>query len=280
MPEKRTLTTKTCSSVNIVNYKQIYQYIPMKSYCITLRGNDSRQKSTADALKDVQVDFEFFIGVDARVDEHPLLSRIHNKKFLYNMGRPHAIGEVGCYASHYLVWQKCVELNQPILVFEDHVDIDSELFINTLSIAKRHINQCGFIRLQDSKNKLFYSVEKNENNQQLVKYLKVPQGTACYAISPDAARAFIKHSSTFKYPVDVFLRNTWVHKQPMFGVRQAGLQRSQQPSIIGNRKYKDKKNYFVATMKILNKVKSMVFNLATNIYHLFSLSIEYRPKLK
>lgn len=251
----------------------------MKSYCITLRGNDNRQKSTADALKDVQVDFEFFIGVDARVDEHPLLSRIHNKKFSYNMGRAHAIGEVGCYASHYLVWQKCVELDEPILVFEDHVDIDSEVFINTLSIAKRHINQCGFIRLQDSKNKLHYSVGAS-NNQRLVKYLKVPQGTACYAISPRAAQTFIKNSSSFEYPVDVFLRNTWIHRQPMFGVLPSGLQRSKQPSIIGKRKHKDQKNYLVKVMKTSNKIKSMTLNLATNIYHLFSLSIDYRPKLK
>ena len=251
----------------------------MKSYCITLKANHCRQKSTANALKDAQVDFEFFIGVDARTDEHPLLTRIHDRAFLHNMGRPHAIGEVGCYASHYLIWQKCIELNEPILVFEDHADIDIDIFRNTLTIAEQHIEQCGFIRLQDSKNRLHYSVDKYDT-QHLVKYLKVPQGTACYAISPKAAQAFIEQSSTFNYPVDVFLRNTWIHKQPMFGVRQAGLQRSQQPSIIGNRKHKGKKNYFVAFMKILNKVKSMTLNLATNIFHFFILRKEYSPKLK
>lgn len=251
----------------------------MKAYCITLKGNDNRQISTADALKSVQVDFEFFIGVDARVDEHPLLSRIHDKKFLYNMGRTHAIGEVGCYASHYLIWQKCVELNEPILVFEDHASIDANIFRNTLAIAEQHIEQCGFIRLQDSKNKLHYSVSTYDV-QHLVKYLKVPQGTACYAISPKAAHAFIEQSSTFNYPVDVFLRNTWVHKHPMFGVLPSGLQRSKQPSIIGKRKHRGQKNYLVKVMKASNKIKSMTLNLATNAYHLFSLSCKYPPKLK
>ncbi|KAB0461002.1 glycosyltransferase family 25 protein [Vibrio kanaloae] len=254
----------------------------MKSYCITLKNNHCRQRSTADALKDVQVDFEFFIGVDARVDEHPLLTRIQERIFLYNMGRPHIIGEVGCYASHYLIWQKCIELNEPVLVFEDHVNIDENIFRNTLAIAEQHIEQCGFIRLQDSKNKLHYSVDKYQK-QNLVKYLKVPQGTACYAISPKAARAFIEHSSTFNYPVDVFLRNTWVHKHPMFGVAPAGLQRSKQPSIIrqgkGKGKGKGKKHYSVALMKAVNKIKSMTLNLATNFYHLSILGKEYRPKL-
>ncbi|RLQ15535.1 glycosyltransferase family 25 protein [Vibrio sp. SBT000027] len=250
----------------------------MKAYCITLKGNDSRQISTANALKSVQVDFEFFIGVDARTDQHPLLTRIHDRAFLHNMGRSHAIGEVGCYASHYLIWQKCIELNEPILVFEDHANIDIDIFRNTLTIAEQHIKQCGFIRLQDSKNKLHYPV-RHYKIQKLVKYLKVPQGTAAYALSPNAARSFIKHSQVFSYPVDVFLRNTWAHKRPMFGVSIAGLQRSKQPSIIGDRKHKGKKNYFIAFMKIVNKIKSMTFNLTTNICHLVALGKEYRPKL-
>ena len=249
----------------------------MKSYCITLKNNHCRQKSTTTALKDVQVDFEFFIGVDARVDEHPLLERIESNQFQYNMGRAHAIGEVGCYASHYLIWQKCVELNEPILVFEDHVDIDADTFRNTLTIAKQHIEQCGYIRLQNSKNRLNYPVCKYEK-QNLVKYLKVPQGTAGYALSPTAAKAFIKHSQTFRHPVDVFLRNTWIHNQPMFGVNQAGMQRNDKPSIIGNRKHQGEKNYFVASMKLMNKLKSMVLNLVTNINHLFTLNKEYSPK--
>ncbi|MCZ8485328.1 hypothetical protein O9993_04225 [Vibrio lentus] len=45
------------------------------------------------------------MGVDARVDRAPFTNQNSRKKFLYNMGRAHIIGEVGCYASHYLIWQ-------------------------------------------------------------------------------------------------------------------------------------------------------------------------------
>ena len=54
----------------------------------------------------------------------------------------------------------------------------------------------------------------------------------------------------------------------MFGVSSAGLQRSKQPSIIGSRKHKGKKDYSVAFMKSTNKIKNMALNLATNLYHL------------
>lgn len=155
------------------------------------------------------------------------------------MGRPHIIGEVGCYASHYLIWQKCIELNEPVLVFEDHVNIDETTFRNTLAIAEQHIEQCGFIRLQDSKTNCITLLISTKPKP--CKVLESSSRTACYAISPKAARSFIEHSSTFNYPVDVFLRNTWVHKHPMFGVAPAGLQRSKQPSIIRQGKGKGKK---------------------------------------
>jgi GR25 family glycosyltransferase involved in LPS biosynthesis len=30
-------------------------------------------------------------------------------------------GEIGCFDSHFRLWEKCVELNEPILIFEDDV---------------------------------------------------------------------------------------------------------------------------------------------------------------
>lgn len=30
-------------------------------------------------------------------------------------------GEMGCFDSHYRLWQKCIELNEPIMIFEDDV---------------------------------------------------------------------------------------------------------------------------------------------------------------
>ncbi|MGF1721739.1 glycosyltransferase family 25 protein [Vibrio kyushuensis] len=249
----------------------------MKAYCITLNGCEDRQLTTEAVLSKAQLSVEFFIGVDARVDAHPLLDRIREKQFLFKMGRPAAIGEFGCYASHYLMWQKCVELNEPIIIFEDDFDINPEMFQNTLNIAEEYIDDCGYIRIENADNHdMFYQV-RTYGAQRLVKYLKVPQCTTAYVVSPKTAKAFIQASQTFDYPVDVFLRNTWIHKQPIFGVCQSGLWGGNQPSIIANRRRKGKKNYFVAVMKIVNKIKNMTLNLVTNFYHLTSLGSNYKP---
>ncbi|USD41269.1 glycosyltransferase family 25 protein [Vibrio sp. SCSIO 43135] len=249
----------------------------MKAYCITLKDCNDRQITTAEVLKRANISVEFFIGVDARVDTHPLLERFRERTFLLNMGRPGAIGEAGCYASHYLMWEKCVELNEPIIVFEDDFDIDERMFCHSLEIAKAHINDCGYIRIENTCNHdMFYQV-RTYGDQRLVKYLKIPQCMTGYAISPKTAKAFIEHSKTFDYPVDVFLRNAWIHKQPIFGVCQSGLWGGNKPSVIGNRKRQGKKDYFVATMKIVNKIKNMTLNLATNFYHLKLLGSDYKP---
>ena len=33
-------------------------------------------------------------------------------------------GELGCFASHYLLWEKCLELNEPIVVIEDDAQLE------------------------------------------------------------------------------------------------------------------------------------------------------------
>ena len=41
-----------------------------------------------------------------------------------HMGKILRPGVIGCFYSHYRLWQKCIELDEPILVFEDDVIFD------------------------------------------------------------------------------------------------------------------------------------------------------------
>ncbi|MDR9826395.1 glycosyltransferase family 25 protein [Vibrio sp. FNV 38] len=249
----------------------------MKAYCITLKGCEDRQQHVQDVLSHASVEMEFFLGVDARVDAHPLLERYNEQKFANNMGRIAAKGELGCYASHYLMWQKCVADNEPIIVFEDDFNIDIETFNRSLDIARHHIDECGYIRLENTGRKILSYITHSYEDQHLVKFLKIPQCMTGYAISPKTAKAFIEKSDSFDYPVDVFLRNAWIHKESIFGIWNTGLWGGNKPSVIGDRKRKGKKNYYIATMKILNKVKNMTLNLLTNFYHLWKLGLTYKP---
>ncbi|HAW05862.1 MAG TPA: hypothetical protein DCW83_14340 [Saprospirales bacterium] len=57
-------------------------------------------------------------------------------------------GEIGCVLSHYKLWKKCVELNEPILILEDDVDIlddrweekvEEYLDYDLLYVGRKHI---------------------------------------------------------------------------------------------------------------------------------------------
>ncbi|WP_044365138.1 glycosyltransferase family 25 protein, partial [Haemophilus influenzae] len=46
---------------------------------------------------------------------HPLFQRYNENKRLNAKGYPLTLGQLGCYASHYSMWEKCVELDYPII---------------------------------------------------------------------------------------------------------------------------------------------------------------------
>lgn len=52
-------------------------------------------------------------------------------------------GELGCYASHYLMWQKCVEINEPIIILEDDIKI-SPMLVEYLADIKHEVSSFGF----------------------------------------------------------------------------------------------------------------------------------------
>ncbi|EIZ9324066.1 glycosyltransferase family 25 protein [Campylobacter upsaliensis] len=75
-------------------------------------------------LKD-EINFEFFEAIDAKIKENMEKFASYFPKFrsLTFCGRGGGCGildtELACFASHLSLWQKCVELNEAILILED-----------------------------------------------------------------------------------------------------------------------------------------------------------------
>lgn len=112
------------------------------------------------------------------------------------MSRP---GVIGCFYSHYMLWEKCIELNEPIMIFEDDV-----LFYR------------GFKEIEWD-DVLILSLGKSAFlNEPWKSYLENPQGypqavewrnfsmpgASGYAIKPDAAKGLVKFYRPYWYPAD------------------------------------------------------------------------------
>ncbi|WP_241892975.1 glycosyltransferase family 25 protein, partial [Helicobacter pylori] len=74
-----------------------------------------------DAINPKHEDFEKFI--QELYDSSSLLkSDWFHSDYCYQELLPQ---EFGCYLSHYLLWKECVKLNQPVVILEDDVALES-----------------------------------------------------------------------------------------------------------------------------------------------------------
>lgn len=70
-------------------------------------------------------DVELFQGVDGKLFDWGstnLAINQENAKCRDMMSRP---GVRGCFMSHYLLWKKCLEINEPIGIFEHDIEFNS-----------------------------------------------------------------------------------------------------------------------------------------------------------
>lgn len=112
------------------------------------------------------------------------------------MSRP---GVIGCFYSHYNLWLKCIDLREPIMIFED----DVKFYRNYIPVQFE-----GVLILSLGKSSFY--------NEPFKTYLENPTGipgalswknfsmpgASGYAITPDAALGLVKFYKPYWYPVD------------------------------------------------------------------------------
>lgn len=242
----------------------------MKVVVISLKKSTERRKNSQQILNQHNINFEFLDAIDGRVDKHPLLERYNERNFLLNYGRKGVPGEIGCYASHYLAWQRCVDSGEDLLVLEDDFTFFPD-FPEALNSSKDLINDYGFIRLETTRKKPQVEIKK-QGAFTLFKFLKVPQCLTCYAISPRTAAKLIQASQSFDCPVDVFIRNVAMHKQAIFGLepyacKPGGLFTSE----IGKRTRSESKAFTDRVAIFLRKISNMTSNFYEHLSQVITL---------
>lgn len=108
-------------------------------------------------------------------------------------------GVIGCFYSHYKLWEKCIELNEPIMIFEDDVKfyrgwepIDWDDIL-VLSLGKSSFEGEPW--------KTY--LENPSGNPQPVTWRNFSMpGASGYAIKPPAAKGLVKFYKHYYYPAD------------------------------------------------------------------------------
>ncbi len=238
----------------------------MRIVLISLPDSHERRAAATAQFAEAGLPFEFFDGINGSTATTPLFDAIDENLYLLNSGRLPSPGEIGCHASHRAVWEYCVELDEPVIVLEDDAKLEASFFAATNEISKL-IDTYGFIRLQHLRDAPKVRVTE-AGDFDLYYCKKYPHGAVGYAINPATAKAFVRHSKILTAPADKFIKDFWIHGQPMYCL----LPESITPGILNedstiSGRGKPRNSLSLQIKRVIFKLSSAIRRLLFNLKH-------------
>lgn len=243
----------------------------MRTLIVTLERAKDRQQNIAAQLEAIGHPFEYFYGVDGGQGHHPLFDHYNEFKRLKVRGEPMSPGQLGCFASHYRIWQACVNSQEPVLVIEDDALINPErfqTFVNAIPELPRDV-EC--LRLFENKSKVRKGIHRRHLAGELYmkKFLKGHMSTTGYYLTPSGARKFLSGASEWILPVDLYMDQFWHNGVECFGITPPCLTNDEQfQSMIDDGKGRPSK-------PIGTKIRRERYALIQNILRILA-NLRYR----
>ena len=121
-------------------------------------------------------------------------------------------GEVGCFLSHYKLWQRCIESNEPYLILEDDAIVTDKFSYDELYRLIR-LEEYNFIYL--GWREMDEDTEKPIINEKYVVPI-YPYWTLAYVVTPEAAKRLVNEGIEKNIiPVDEYLPKMMSQLNPL-----------------------------------------------------------------
>ncbi len=185
-------------------------------YVINLPESTARRESIEQQAERLGFTPRFFEAVDGRAGEHPLFARVNQEKRLRLKGRPFKPGELGVWASHYLLWEKCVRENQAMVILEDDAQLKPN-FPEFLEGSAKITELFSYLRLFESN--LASKKLATVGGFHIHRYWRNPLRTTGYLLAPSAAKAFLSKADEWVLPVDDYMDLAWLHGVDCVGLK-------------------------------------------------------------
>lgn len=189
-------------------------------YVINLPESTARRESIERQAAQLGFTPQFIEAVDGRAGGHPLFSRVNEEKRLRLKGRPFKPGELGVWASHYLLWERCVRENQIMMILEDDAQLKPN-FPEFLANGAKVAELFPYLRLFESSfaSKKLTTIE----GFHIHRYWSNPLRTTGYLLAPSAAKAFLSKADEWVLPVDDYMDLAWLHGVDCLGLKPGCL---------------------------------------------------------
>lgn len=209
----------------------------MQVFVISLLRSEKRREHAKWEMEKHSITFKFFDAVEVKdICDIQNYDSLYREKFF---GRHLRNGEIGCYLSHYTLWQKAIDLNETICILEDDITICCENFNEILDTCSL-FQDFDIIKLGGIFSRKFF-LYKAINGIKLVKYWFDNMGTQGYIITPTAAKQLIKNSAKIRTPVDDFIASYALNKLNVLAIEPPVLKHLNESSDIGGRELQKKK---------------------------------------
>ncbi|MCG8530341.1 MAG: glycosyltransferase family 25 protein [Desulfovibrionales bacterium] len=181
----------------------------MDIFIINLARSVERRKKISARLSAYNLSFSFFNAVEAS-DNFVEKKRYKPLLRLFLRKNPLSWSTIACFASHFRLWEKCVELNKPIFIMEDDA-IPSQNFIEALELAGKNINKFECIRLYATGGGTLRTIKELRPPFTIQYSRKGTLGAVAYMISPEGAKKLISSASVWIDGPEIYMNNSYKH---------------------------------------------------------------------
>lgn len=190
-------------------------------FVLSLARAKARRAAMIKRLNDLGAQYEIVDGVDGETADPAIYeSRLRQDIFRRKWGRDMTLGEIGCYLSHYNLWQRMVDEKIPhALILEDDTDWDGDM-LSVLSDVLASRWRWDIVLLSGGNRRIPDRVlsEVGAASRQLVRCKRRMSTAAGYVLSLNGAAVLLHYCREIAAPVDTPYAEWWLNKLAFFCV--------------------------------------------------------------
>lgn len=219
------------------------------------------------------IEYQFFQAVNGKENpDYPLFKRYNEQERFKRKGNTMNLSQLGCWASHYHLWEKCIELNTGIIVLEDDAIIHHH-FPDVYQFISSNENTFDFLwlsppapRVRSQKGKTILNIQNS--TCKVERFYKGWGNATGYFITPQAAKTLLNFTKEWIYDVDITMDRYWEHKIDYLAITPACLEPDlSKESNIPVNKGKSNRTFAIKLRRELYQIKDNInkaFYLLTN----------------
>lgn len=190
-----------------------------KIFLINLDTSKERLKVCRSEFEKYNIEFERVSGVYGKDLTSGQINDIYDQELNEKRYKNSlSLGEIGCYLSHKLCWQKIVDenLDYAIILEDDFILMES---FGDFKIILERLTDWDYVRIAfSSRNVPIVNRTPVTEKYDLVHYAKVPINTMGQAVSLQGAQKLLNDSHKIYRPVDVDMKHYWEKGIEVIGI--------------------------------------------------------------